>query len=103
MKKWASAFKTIKVADSLASAGVSRFNYINNDSFGFAVLDEQIVMVHGAFYGLYLPFPLSFWTLLVITLYEKSAGKGVLASATVLGATSRRRLATDAAIEEAEE
>ena len=59
MKKRASAFRTIEVADSLASAKVSTFNYINDNSFGFAVLDEQIVMVHGASYGLYLPFPLS--------------------------------------------
>lgn len=59
MKKRASAFKTLKVADSLASAKVSTFNSLDAKSFGFAVLDGEIILVHGAFYSLYLQFPLS--------------------------------------------
>ena len=60
MKKRANAFRGLKVADSLASAKVNTITYINDESFGFAVLDNQIVMVHGAFYGLYLQFLPSF-------------------------------------------
>jgi len=63
MKKWASVFKTLKVvdSDSLASAKVYPYSAISDESFSFAVLDEQIIMVHGAFYSSsYLQILLSF-------------------------------------------
>jgi len=50
MKERASAFKTLKVAESLASAKVNHMNFISDTSYGFAVLNNQIIMVHGAFY-----------------------------------------------------
>ena len=49
MKKRASAFKMLKVAETLASAKVSTFDCISDKSLGFAVLDGQVIMVDGAF------------------------------------------------------
>jgi len=61
MKRRANAFKTLKVAESLASAKVNHITYMSEGSYGIAVLDSQIIMVQGAFYyTLYLRFPPSF-------------------------------------------
>lgn len=60
-KKRAAAFKELKDADSLTSAKISPLNRINDGSFGFAVLDDQIILVHGVFYSSYLQFLLLFY------------------------------------------
>jgi len=79
MKQRASAFKTLKtpeLAETLASAKVSGCNPIHNKSFGFAVLDDRIVVVRGAPYSLYLCFLSHFMWESVITFYKKGSGKG---------------------------
>jgi len=65
-----------KLAETLASAKVSGVYPIHNKSFGFAVLDDQIVMVCGASDSLYLCFLSHFIWASVITFYKKSSGKG---------------------------
>lgn len=66
----------LQVADTLTSAKVSTFNCISDKSLGFAVVNGQIILVHGAFHSLYLQFPLIFTCTSVLTMYEKGAGKG---------------------------
>ena len=76
------------------SAKVSAFNYINDNSFGFAVLDKQIVTVwYMVCLMVYISHFLSQFTrTLAITLYEKSASKGArhtwTSKATCIGALS---------------
>ena len=49
MKQRASAFARLKTAETLAFAKVSVLAPITNKSFGFAILDDQLIMVEGAF------------------------------------------------------
>ena len=49
IKQRAAAFAHLKTADTLASAKVSLLVPITNKSFGFAVIDDQLTMVEGAF------------------------------------------------------
>jgi hypothetical protein len=48
-----SAFALLKNADSLASAKISTICPITNKSFGFAVLDDSLIMVEGTFKVIY--------------------------------------------------
>lgn len=52
MKQRASAFAHLKnadIAETFASAKVGILSPITDKSFGFAVIDDQLVMVEGAF------------------------------------------------------
>lgn len=49
IKQRAAAFAHLKTADTLASAKVNLLVPITNKSFGFAVIDDQLTMVEGAF------------------------------------------------------
>jgi hypothetical protein len=70
------AFANIKIVEFLASAKVSVFMPINNKSYGFAVFDNQLIMVEGMldFYSVRSITLIPTFTS-VITMYEKSAGK----------------------------
>ena len=58
MKQRASAFALLKNADAFASAKVSVLSPITDKSFGFAVIDDQLILVEGAF-GIYYCYVLS--------------------------------------------
>lgn len=49
MKQRASAFASLKNAESLASAKLSLLVSLTNGSFGIAVVNDQLVMVEGVF------------------------------------------------------
>ena len=69
---------------------VSTFNHIDSKSFGFAVFDSQIILVHGVLF--ISNFLSHYMCTSALTLYEKSAGKGArrawASEATLIGALS---------------
>jgi hypothetical protein len=63
VKQRASAFASLKNAESLASAKISLLVSLTNGSFGLAVVDDQLVMVEGVFsYCLYSPLTHNFFS-----------------------------------------
>jgi hypothetical protein len=53
VKQRASAFAHLKNAETFASAKVGILSPITDKSFGFAVVDDQLIMVEGAFHIYY--------------------------------------------------
>ena len=96
MKQRASAFASLKNAESLASAKIGLLVSLTNGSFGLAIFNDQFVIVEGAFLlhsrSIVLTVRKRTMTSSVLTMYEKSGAKGAkhswTSSTTSIGAIS---------------
>jgi len=64
-----SAFKTLKDAESLASAKIGLLVPLTNGCFGLALVDDRLMIIEGEFYIIHSDSPLILCS--VITMYKK--------------------------------